>query len=40
MAVPKLVTLLRPLADVIMAVGAVPTHNNMGVSWPPCGSTP
>jgi hypothetical protein len=31
----ELVTLLRPLADAVMAAGAVPAHNNMGVPWPP-----
>jgi hypothetical protein len=31
----KLVALLRPLADRVMAAGAVPAHNNMGVPWPP-----
>jgi hypothetical protein len=31
----ELVSLLRPLADRVMAVGAVPAHNNMGVPWPP-----
>jgi hypothetical protein len=31
----ELVALLRPLADVVMAAGAVPAHNNMGVPWPP-----
>ena len=31
----ELVALLRPLAEVVMAVGAVPAHNNMGVPWPP-----
>ncbi len=30
----ELVTLLRPLADTVMAAGAVPAHNNMGVPWP------
>lgn len=30
-----LIGLLRPLADAVMAAGAVPTHNNMGVPWPP-----
>jgi hypothetical protein len=36
----ELITLLRPLADAVMAAGAVPTHNNMGVPWPPCRSAP
>ncbi|MGH8996582.1 MAG: SCO6745 family protein [Acidimicrobiales bacterium] len=31
----ELVSLLRPLAEVVMATGAVPAHNNMGVPWPP-----
>jgi hypothetical protein len=31
----ELVGLLRRLADVVMAAGAVPAHNNMGVPWPP-----
>ena len=31
----ELVALLRPLADAVMAVGAVPAYNNMGVPWPP-----
>ena len=31
----ELVGLLRPLAHAVMAVGAVPVHNNMGVPWPP-----
>jgi hypothetical protein len=31
----ELVGLLRPLADAVMAAGAVPAHNNMGVPWPP-----
>jgi hypothetical protein len=31
----ELITLLRPLADAVMAAAAVPTHNNMGVPWPP-----
>jgi hypothetical protein len=31
----ELVALLRPLAEAVMVVGAVPTHNNMGVPWPP-----
>jgi hypothetical protein len=30
-----LVSLLRPLAEHIMAAGAVPARNNMGVPWPP-----
>jgi hypothetical protein len=30
-----LVTLLQPLAEAVMSAGAVPTHNNMGVPWPP-----
>lgn len=31
----ELVTLLRPLAKAVMAAGAVPENNNMGVPWPP-----
>jgi hypothetical protein len=31
----ELISLLRPLAEVVMAAGAVPPHNNMGVPWPP-----
>jgi hypothetical protein len=31
----ELIALLRPLAELVMATGAVPTHNNMGVPWPP-----
>ena len=31
----ELVTLLRPLADTVIATGEVPAHNNMGVPWPP-----
>ena len=31
----ELVSLLRPLAEAVMAAGAVPAHNNMGVPWPP-----
>jgi hypothetical protein len=31
----QLVALLRPLAEAVMAAGAVPAHNNMGVPWPP-----
>ena len=31
----ELVSLLRPLAEGVMAAGAVPAHNNMGVPWPP-----
>jgi hypothetical protein len=31
----ELIALLRPLADAVMAEGAVPAHNNMGVPWPP-----
>jgi hypothetical protein len=31
----ELVSLLRPLAERVMAAGAVPAHNNMGVPWPP-----
>ncbi len=31
----ELVALLGPLADAVMAAGAVPAHNNMGVPWPP-----
>jgi hypothetical protein len=34
-AADELVGLLRPLADAVMAAGAVPAHNNMGVPWPP-----
>jgi hypothetical protein len=34
-AADELVALLRPLADSVMAAGAVPAHNNMGVPWPP-----
>lgn len=34
-AAAELVSLLRPLAAAVMAAGAVPTHNNMGVPWPP-----
>ncbi|HEY6426083.1 MAG TPA: hypothetical protein VIX84_02530, partial [Acidimicrobiales bacterium] len=34
-AADELVALLRPLADAVMAAGAVPAHNNMGVPWPP-----
>jgi hypothetical protein len=34
-AADELVALLRPLADSVMATGAVPAHNNMGVPWPP-----
>ena len=30
-----LVALLRPIAGVVMAAGAVPALNNMGVPWPP-----
>jgi hypothetical protein len=30
----ELVGLLRPLANAVMAAGAVPAHNNMGVPWP------
>ena len=33
--VDELVALLRPLAEAVMAAGAVPAHNNMGVPWPP-----
>jgi hypothetical protein len=33
----ELVTLLRPLAEAVIAAGAVPAHNNMGVPWPPRG---
>lgn len=31
----ELVVLLRPLAEVVVASGAVPAHNNMGFPWPP-----
>jgi hypothetical protein len=31
----ELVSLLRPLANAVMAAGEVPAHNNMGVPWPP-----
>jgi hypothetical protein len=31
----ELVAVLRPLAEAVMAAVAVPTHNNMGVPWPP-----
>ena len=31
----ELVDLLRPLAEAVMASGAVPARNNMGVPWPP-----
>lgn len=31
----ELVDLLRPLAEIVMGSGAVPTLNNMGVPWPP-----
>jgi hypothetical protein len=31
----ELIALLRPIADAVMAAGAVPAHNNMGVPWPP-----
>jgi helix-turn-helix protein len=31
----ELVALLGPLANAVMAAGAVPAHNNMGVPWPP-----
>ncbi len=31
----ELVALLRPFAEAVMAAGAVPAHNNMGVPWPP-----
>ena len=34
----ELVSLLRPIAEVVMRAGAVPAHNNMGVPWPPPGS--
>jgi hypothetical protein len=34
-AAHELVSLLRPLAERVMASGAVPAHNNMGVPWPP-----
>ncbi|HEX5265244.1 MAG TPA: hypothetical protein VFW24_00575 [Acidimicrobiales bacterium] len=31
----ELAALLRPVAEAVMAGGAVPAHNNMGVPWPP-----
>lgn len=31
----ELAALLHPVADVVMGKGAVPSHNNMGVPWPP-----
>lgn len=31
----ELVSRLRPLATAVMDAGAVPSHNNMGVPWPP-----
>ena len=31
----ELVTLLRPLAERVMAADAVPAHNNLGFPWPP-----
>lgn len=31
----ELVGLLQPLAEAVMAAGAVPARNNMGVPWPP-----
>ena len=31
----ELIALLRPLAEVTMAAGAVPAPNNIGVPWPP-----
>lgn len=34
-AAEELVSLLRPLAEAVMAAGAVPPRNNMGVPWPP-----
>jgi hypothetical protein len=34
-AAGELVSLLRPLATLVMETGAVPPHNNMGVPWPP-----
>jgi hypothetical protein len=33
--VDELVGLLEPLAEAVMTAGAVPSHNNMGVPWPP-----
>jgi hypothetical protein len=33
--IDELVDLLRPLAEAVMAAGAVPPHNNMGFPWPP-----
>jgi hypothetical protein len=35
----ELVALLEPLAAAVMAAGAVPAHNNMGVPWPPAPPT-
>jgi hypothetical protein len=34
-AAAELVSLLVPMATVVMEQGAVPAHNNMGVPWPP-----
>jgi hypothetical protein len=34
-AADELISQLRPLADAVMAAGAVPANNNMGVPWPP-----
>ena len=34
-AAEELVSLLQPLATAVMDAGAVPSHNNMGVPWPP-----
>lgn len=34
-AAEELISLLRPLASAVMDAGEVPTHNNMGVPWPP-----
>lgn len=36
-ATTELVSLLQPLAQLVMDGGAVPAHNNMGVPWPPPG---
>ena len=38
-SIDELVSLLRPLAHKVMATGAVPAHNNMGVPWPPAESS-
>ncbi|MHB8680636.1 MAG: SCO6745 family protein [Acidimicrobiales bacterium] len=34
-AADELVALLRPIAEAVMASETVPSHNNMGVPWPP-----